>query len=867
MDHLFSITRRPSQQAFFQVIQNSLQEQNVISAVSRRNVIAFTSYLDLSEINPKTYLVTVYVADLNVPYEVHRVTSHYEDITCLEWDHSGTRLLIGDAMGGVQVYSQKDNLLREWTEVSSHVAFAGERVMTGSWLHDGSRISLSPEKKDAPVLERFTRDKSFKSSSKQFGGKVGDGFVVISSSGLVWSLVFLPDGTTVYGIEMLGSFRRHLRAVDLSYRKNGDFLVATSTGSVDSSINCFTVNITPAGMQDKAKCVISCEPFTSFYLNATESNAPIETHSAITHLKFIVKEDPDAIIVGTTGTAGSTVELWELREEPIVLHSVFQKEIKKEPSESEMEVDPPPTSSPSEESTPSTTTPIVSKPPTKTFQVWKHHASDTYSSAVVSLTSPRISIFDSSPPPSFIGVGYKDNFVRILFRKGLKEVGKISPANSSNRKTTQDGSKSSSVKPNLSASSRVCDLQYSSNAGVLIALTSTSEMHGFRLSALYDLNSPFSWLPPQTFLSYCLLSGTDWWDILVGIKPSAIESIFEQILSSFQSLPSSIQVKLSSRLQMLKGCLYRCLPARSSSSVGQVKSGDAFATLMLQAVSAFLKSLLRVGDNQEREGPAENLTTLISTRGKGFLNVNTVLLELETRDFFVEPGFLPSLQYLNQWIADLTLYLLSSLPYQIHKNYRFPGGSLIHDLKSINSLRELLVIIRIWGLINELCLPIFTRLNSDVDVIAHIFKLLTIRGNTIGTEPDEALLNECYQLPNQVLVNQPMLTWRGRGIASPILYSSPLPLNLQYLSRIPHHETRIKTHVIEGAVAYNLNRGVDAIRHMPLGTLVNDDSKLRHCTRCKSVSLLPSSLPPRSPSIRAWDFRFATRCPCSGYWS
>jgi len=375
-------------------------------------------------------------------------------------------------------------------------------------------------------------------------------------------------------------------------------------------------------------------------------------------------------------------------------------------------------------------------------------------------------------------------------------------------------------------------------------------------------------LPPQTLLEYCLLFGNDWWDIQVCLKANTIDTCFESVSNAFSKQTPAMQAKMFIRLQELKGSLYRCLPATSSSSVGQVKAGDAHSTIMLHSVSSFLKYLLRARDNQEKEGPAENLSTLIQTKGKDFLNVDKVLMELEHKEFFVETIILQSLQNLNQWVADLTLYLLSSLPWQVHKNYHFPGGSLIHDTKSLNLLRELLVVIRIWGLINESCLPLFTRLNGDLDVIAHLFKMLTVRVGGIGSETDESLLEECYRLPNQVLVNQPCLTWKARGIASPCLCSkTSFPFLLNYFTEPNQLKLNIRTHVIEGAVMYNLSRTIDVIRHVNLGRLdCTKHSNLRRCSRCQSVSQIQANLVSRSHSIRAWDQRFYSRCVCSGSW-
>lgn len=54
-------------------------------------------------------------------------------------------------------------------------------------------------------------------------------------------------------------------------------------------------------------------------------------------------------------------------------------------------------------------------------------------------------------------------------------------------------------------------------------------------------------------------------------------------------------------------------------------------------------------------------------------NLDKVLLHLETKEFSVEPLILQSLQQLTQWVADLTLHLMASLPQQVYNHMRFPG--------------------------------------------------------------------------------------------------------------------------------------------------------------------------------------------------
>jgi len=58
-------------------------------------------------------------------------------------------------------------------------------------------------------------------------------------------------------------------------------------------------------------------------------------------------------------------------------------------------------------------------------------------------------------------------------------------------------------------------------------------------------------------------------------------------------------------------------------------------------------------------------------------------------------------------------------------NYFTLQYELLKDHKALNTVRELLVIIRIWGLLRPSCLPVFLRSADNLDVLALLFCLLS----------------------------------------------------------------------------------------------------------------------------------------------
>ncbi|KFM58538.1 Mediator of RNA polymerase II transcription subunit 16, partial [Stegodyphus mimosarum] len=389
----------------------------------------------------------------------------------------------------------------------------------------------------------------------------------------------------------------------------------------------------------------------------------------------------------------------------------------------------------------------------------------------------------------------------------------------------------------------------------LIAIDSLSQLFLYRLSPITDPGGPMSASYAITVLEYCLMTGTDWWDVVLSLRPGLIESICEKLSESFNRQPAASQQGWICRFLALKGFLYRCL------SNGLAKAGDCHALVMLNAVAAAMKGLLRPRDlSSQDKGPAENLTAILTSKGtETIMHMDKVLLLLEHKEFTVEPPILQSLQHLTQWVADCAIYLLASLPHQAQNHMRFPGGGLISDVKALNTLRELLVIIRIWSFLNESCLPVFTKMSDNLDILSLLFKLLTKTLLTHGSEPDDTLLDECSLLPNQVLVPTIELGTQALGVASPALFMNSLPLQFEYHSQPEFLRYNSKVHIIEGTIP-QIHK-TDIVRHVSLG---HNPSLVRQCTRCHSSSMLKAGA--RSAATRAWDQRWLRFCPCGGQW-
>lgn len=71
---------------------------------------------------------------------VSRVLSNKHNITALEWDLPGDKLVMADTAGNVQLWMFKDHILNEWVLIGS-AYFPGEHILGAAWFHNGKKVS------------------------------------------------------------------------------------------------------------------------------------------------------------------------------------------------------------------------------------------------------------------------------------------------------------------------------------------------------------------------------------------------------------------------------------------------------------------------------------------------------------------------------------------------------------------------------------------------------------------------------------------------------------------------------------------------------------------------------------------------------
>ncbi|KAL5013069.1 hypothetical protein ScPMuIL_011620 [Solemya velum] len=737
MDFVYTLDYRSSKPS-----RDLTTEDKQICSLSCRNILALSRpvaghALDLEKQNDLFAVeYEVYVFDLDKPWENFFVMLSSVLVTLIEWDNGGNRLLIADITGKCQIWQMEKHLLDKWKCVGESV-IAGEEILAISWLHKGIQVPFCPEKIDSIYYnEKFMRQRLVPSLS-QFGGKPVDGWIVVTATGLVHVGVLGLENTTITtATESLAPSHLRLSLADIAHNNNGEIMIATSDGLLTSGIQCFLVKL---AIQHQTVSV-SCKAGASLYAKTQIDYNNIDDSLAVTHLQFMKKENSDMIILACGNQSYSAVEVWHLIEQMMSLHQMFQ----------------------------------VNASPEKTYktQKWMHEASITHSSVVTSIAGPRLVMnpkyIEMAGPLPYFAVTYRDSVIKMIHRHSFQVINNIKLDYI--RQQSQLSETDYSHKPGICFGNMIqtvsgCGL-IGMDRGMLYLLRVFNGREGLQIT-----------LMPQIIillLEYSIVVGHDWWDIFLAVRQGMIEGLSQRLTDNFKKQPQPMQDLTLMRFLSLKGALY------NSSSVGKHRAADCSAMVVMHAISMLIFGILRPKSvSSQDKSPAEKLSILCSKAVDG--DLDGLLLNLETEEFVVETRkrdrsnshsehALQSLQPLIQW-------------FPLYQSYStFPGSSLLTDINILETLRELLVVIRVWEVISHASFTV-VKTSSYTDCLQHLFKLLTklwlCCREGQGFEYDEALRDECCILPNKVLIPNINQSF-PRDNMNCSLFSQSLPLSLKF---------------------------------------------------------------------------------------
>ncbi|XP_075935224.1 mediator of RNA polymerase II transcription subunit 16 isoform X2 [Anarhichas minor] len=874
-----------------------------------RNLVAFTTDLK-SEDDDKDVSHMIHIIDTEHPWDVYSISSgHTEVISCLEWDQSGSRLLSADGDGQIKCWSMSDHLVNSWESVLSS-SLDGDPIVALSWLHNGVKLALHVEMSGSTNFgEKFSRVK-FSPSLTLFGGKPMEGWLAVTVSGLVTVSLLKPGGALLTASESLCRLRGRVALADIAFTGGGNIVVAATDGSSSSPVQFYKVVVSVVS----EKCRIDTELLPSLFLRCTTDPLRREKYPSVTHLKFLTRENSEQVtsrsrenselITGRTresseqvtrrtrenfelttgrtwGTSrttefseqvtsrtsrtdqrgvghtelknltehlcvlqvllcasnqnGSIVECWSLRKEGLPVNNIFQHR-----------------------------SPVVGeKQPT--ILKWRILTTTSDLERVSAVALPKLPISISNTdlkvasdtkfcPGLGLALAFHDGSIQILHRLSLHTMGIFYGSSSGQRPGDE-----SAIKRQRTGSPALHfkALQFSWTSLALAGVDNHGKLHMLRVSPsmgqVLEMNTTLRHL--LFLLEYCMVTGYDWWDVLLHVQPTMVHNLVEKLHEEYMRQNQALQQVLATRIVAVKASLCKLSTATAA------RACDFHAKLLLIAISSTLKSLLRPHVlNTPDKSPGDRLTEICAKNID--TDIDKVMINLKTEEFVLDGPPLQSLQQLIQWVGDFVLYLLANLPNQ--GSLVRPGFGFMRDGSSLGLLREMLVMIRIWGLLKPGCLPTFTATSDNQDSMQLIFRLLTklwlcSRDDGPPQDPDETLIDECCLLPSQLLV--PSMDWLpvNDGVIVKLQGKHPLRLQFGKASSLPGAGSTAPMEVFTRSLG---SQKMDNLRCVHMGVCPTEESKA--CTRCGCVTMLRS--PNKTNAMKQWEQRWIKNCLCGGLW-
>ena len=146
--------------------------------------------------------------------------------------------------------------------------------------------------------EKFSRVK-FSPSLTLFGGKPMEGWLAVTVSGLVTVSLLKPSGALLTASESLCRLRGRVALADIAFTGGGNIVVAATDGSSSSPVQFYKVCVSVVN----EKCRIDTELLPSLFMRCTTDPVRRDKYPAVTHLKFLTRENSEQVRAAGTPSA------------------------------------------------------------------------------------------------------------------------------------------------------------------------------------------------------------------------------------------------------------------------------------------------------------------------------------------------------------------------------------------------------------------------------------------------------------------------------------------------------------------------------------------------------------------------------------
>ncbi|KAH8400804.1 hypothetical protein KR009_001077 [Drosophila setifemur] len=790
----------------------------VLCSVSARNIVAFSALqsaivpsshagdaADGSSTGPNLSLGAnsshVYVCDIVTPWEYYKVCSSKSRLSVLQWSPNGEQLLLGYVGGRVEIWHPRNQSINLWS-LQFFASVPSEDIVQAQFFHNGKGVIFNPQKKEHTYYaEKFERLEQ-RPTLAGFGGVASEGCVLLTSSGLL-AAITMPQLQKAFvgGGNNEGACHENPELTPTLH----------SIGISRSFIEHCSMTLSPSGTVSVAFCcgwqqqLVQC-----FRISLSlEGELGLEQHLAIK------SESQASIFLGPLdGRRISHIRWTRVANEDVI----FIAYACPDGAGSQLEQW---TLTRRHQAVHALLQGSNAKP--NEFvqsENWEQVAKAHLSASLADLCVTRLSV--SAPECCQVYAILQDNSVQVLEANSLKQLNhtqfeKVSDASGGVRFVSGD----------LTPTSQM-----------LMIFDTHAQLHAMQAPLLKQSGSGL------LLLEYCIVTGCDASDVLL-LNLGNLEALVEKLTDNFTRQPSYVRHYYYANFLALKSNLCR------------VQQQEFDNLIILHAISTTFKSLLRPSDlGCQDKGPADNLAMKLA---ESIPDVDTVMLNLDAKDFTVEPVMLQSLQQLIQWVTDLALNMLHRLPEEVMKSKlsgKRPSYDISRDIVAIGSLRELLVMIRIWGLLNTQCLPVYTKTMDNIDVLVILFRLLTRLAQN-PAEPDELLLDECSLLSKQLLIPQPT-KFSPTTLLSAQGFAAVKSGQLQFTSLVePLCLQDMETEDVVFARSVK-----DGVSNLQLGAR---PSTIRRCARCGFVFVNNASKVAKTSALKAWFSKWL-HCHCGGFW-
>ncbi|CAG9133620.1 unnamed protein product [Plutella xylostella] len=729
-----------------------------ICTISCANIIAFSSPTELTDSDGATWGGHVYVCDLDTPWDSHKVASTTHPVSVLEWDSEGKELLVATTIGDVSVFVQKEYLLNEWTCVSS-VSFPGENIIKAVFFTTGHRYVLSDKKPDAPIHEKIQLVRTTP-TLKGFGGVATPGVCVVTASGVVGTVI---DGVT--STESLRTQRDKVTAAAIAAPHNGKLIIAYITGSVVRGVSC---SITARGA--------SLQPLPALCL---------PPHAAPATLTWCMRDDSDSLVV-----AGGSITMWKLTERAYPVHKLLSKG----PVQG------------------GTTPGGGPKPASDCFNtlVWHQTAAWASTGRVVCSRARRTAAAVALATQNQLTILCRMQVISTPVVTGTSE-----PAGASPPKKQKHGS---GLSTSGTSTAVISCVDISRLGGAVLAIDSRAQLHVFKLLLHSDCHTnPLSLQQTSNLLEYSIVSGIDCMDVLITLKPPALEALYDRLTETFQRQPPAFQQYYYQSWLKLRCTLLRLIPSQQASA-SALTSYHA-----LQLVWAGAAAALRLDERSDAAARALADDT----------NDEKSLLALESLREVPGGAELGALRRPLRRAADTAAAALAAAAAREMHKY-----SLHSDPTAINLIRKLLVLGRACGGADCLQRPLARLANSNT--------------------PAPDLIEECASLTAQLSTPR---VWDSLPRCCVSSHERNGPLYFEY--GLEPEALRCTPEPPASNCDTTPTPTMDAMRYMYLG---GRPARWRQCGRC-GARALAAALPNKHPLHKAYDGRFMASCRCGGKWT